>query len=187
MLRKLLPIVPLLIAALVIYPARASEPQLLNVSFQSAALSQFFQNPVRMHAQVLLPDSYYKHPNERFPVIYVVPAFDGPYQINARTEVNWQAPSRELHRQFIVIFLEAMVQIDNEELHTQFADSANDGPWGTALTTDFIPATDAHFRTVAVQRTFSLRPLFGCMVGFVATSKLPGRLWRRVGGFARSR
>jgi S-formylglutathione hydrolase FrmB len=144
----------LLIAA----PARAGQPQLLDASFQSPSLSRFFGKPTYMHAQVLLPDSYYKNSDGRFPVIYVVPAFDGPYQVNAKAELDWKSASRRLHREFIVIFLEAMVNINGEELHHQFVDSANDGPWGTALTSEFIPETDAHFRTIAQP---SARFLFG--------------------------
>jgi enterochelin esterase-like enzyme len=134
------------------------QTQVLDISFHSAALSQFLQRPMTIGATVLLPDSYYKEPARRYPVIYVVPAFDGDYELSMREQLAWQAPMRELHREFIVVFLQGMVKIGSEWLHDQYADSANDGPWGTALTTEFIPETDAHFRTIPAS---NYRFLFG--------------------------
>ncbi len=55
---------------------------------------------------------------------------------------------RQLGTEFIVVFLQGMMSIGGEEVHTEFADSANTGPWGAALTTEFIPATDARFRAI---------------------------------------
>jgi len=54
--------------------------------------------------------------------------------------------------------LAAMVNFQGEPVHTQFADSENDGPWGTALTSDFIPQLDTRIRT---EGTPESRFLFG--------------------------
>jgi S-formylglutathione hydrolase FrmB len=139
-------------------PVRAGEPQILQVQLRSDALSTFFGRTMTINATVLLPDSYYKQPNRRYPTIYVIPAFDGPYQIDENAELQWQKPMRALGSEFIIVFLQGMVEIDGEMLHQEYADSANDGPWGTALTTEFIPETEAHFRTVGTATT---RFLFG--------------------------
>jgi S-formylglutathione hydrolase FrmB len=129
--------------------AKADQPQLLSITLQSTLLSNFFRQPVEMGAAILLPDSYYKDPSRRYPVIYVVPAFEGTDQLTESDELAWQKPMRSLGAQFIVVFLQGMMNIDGEDVHTEFADSAYNGPWGEALTTEFIPATDKHFRTIA--------------------------------------
>jgi S-formylglutathione hydrolase FrmB len=56
---------------------------------------------------------------------------------------------RRLHREFIVVLLDGMFNGG----HQEFADSANNGPWGTALTTEFIPKTEAHFRAIGTPQT----------------------------------
>jgi S-formylglutathione hydrolase FrmB len=138
--------------------AAAGQQQKFDAAFQSAALSQFFQQPVEMHATVLLPDSYYTAPTKRYPTIYVIPAFGESYEINSTTQLAWQGPMRSLGAEFIIVFLQGMVSINGEELHNMFADSVNDGPWGTALTSEFIPNMDARYRTVGTPAT---RFLFG--------------------------
>jgi S-formylglutathione hydrolase FrmB len=138
--------------------ADSAEPQLFQVTFQSKLLSYFFGTPQVIGASVLLPDSYYKRPDQRYPTVYVVPAFGGSDVISERTELAWQRPMRALGTEFIIVFLQGMVDINGEQVHQEFADSANDGPWGTALTSEFIPATDSHFRTIASGRA---RFLFG--------------------------
>jgi len=128
--------------------AAAGEPQIMSVRFESRALSGFLGHAAYMYATVLLPDSYYAQAHRRYPVIYVIPAFDGPFTIDEQTELSWQRPMRALGTQFIIVVLDGMVQFRNEAIHQEFVDSPNDGPWGTALTNEFIPATDAHFRTI---------------------------------------
>lgn len=150
-----------LLAVLVLMLARrsvAEQPQILDVTFRSTLLANFFRHPTAIEASVLLPDSYYKCPDCRYPTIYVVPAFEGSDQVTERRQSQWQTPMRRLGAGFIIVFLQGMMNIDGEDVHTEFADSANIGPWGTALATEFIPATDAHFRTIASGRA---RFLFG--------------------------
>lgn len=136
----------------------AAGTHLLDVKFQSPLLSQFFKHPVDVGASVLLPPSYYKEPNQRYPVIYLVPAFEGTDEVSSQNVLEWQRMMRSAGREFIVVFLQGMMDIDSEAVHTEFADSATNGPWGAALTQEFIPATDAHFRTIA---TGDARFLFG--------------------------
>ena len=138
--------------------ADAGQPQILQITFDSPLLSTFFHQPVELGGEVLLPDSYYKDPNRRYPVIYVVPAFEGTDIVDESMELQWQRPTRSLGAEFIIVFLQAMMEIDDEKIHTEFADSANNGPWGAALTSEFIPETDAHFRTIA---SGNARFLFG--------------------------
>src|ERR1700723_2037646 len=137
--------------------ARAGEPQVVYVNFPSAALSSFFKQRVQIAATVLPPDSYYKEPWQRYPVVYVISAFDDLYEIDASRQLAWQKPVRALDSEFMIVFLRGMIEFHGEATHDQYADSANDGPWGAALTSEFIPATDAHFRTLGAGARF----LFG--------------------------
>jgi pimeloyl-ACP methyl ester carboxylesterase len=137
--------------------ARAGEPQLSYVNFPSTALSTFFNQPVQIAATILLPDSYYTEPQRRYPVVYVISAFDDFYAIDVSRQLEWQRPMRALGSQFMIVFLRGMIEFHGEAIHDQYADSANDGPWGTALTSEFIPATDARFRTLGAGGRF----LFG--------------------------
>lgn len=125
--------------------AVANQPQYLHVSMLSTLLTDFWGQPVHIDAHILLPDSYYKEPQRRYPVIYWIQGFGGVGNIDVQDELTWQRPMRAQHREFILIYLDGMFNGG----HQEFADSANNGPWGAALTTEFIPLTDQHLRTIA--------------------------------------
>ncbi len=144
---RLLFTIRLVLVALVCAPhfAQADQNELLHVQMHSARLSDFWGKPVNVDAEILLPDDYYKQPNRHFPTIYVVHAFGGSDRVDFDTMRRWQGAQRAVHAEFIIIFLNANLNGG----HHVFADSQNYGPWGTALVSEFIPATDAHFRTIA--------------------------------------
>jgi hypothetical protein len=83
----------------------AAGPQLFDITFRSSQLSQFFRQPVDIGASVLLPPSYYKEPNRRYPVIYVVPAFEGTDVVTRDTELEWQRPMQSVRTEFIIVIL----------------------------------------------------------------------------------
>lgn len=68
--------------------------------------------------------------------------------------VNFPSAALSTGSEFMIVFLRGMIEFHGEAVHDQYADSANDGPWGTALTSEFIPATDAHFRTLGAGGRF---------------------------------
>lgn len=146
--RRLL--VVLLTALLCMQPrAAASETQYLEIDMRSSLLSQFWGQPVFMNAHVLLPDSYYKEPQRKYPVLYWIQGFGGIGQLDMSRELMWQRPMRELHAEYIFVLLNGMFNGG----HQEFADSANNGPWGAALTQEFIPLTEAHFRAIGTAQT----------------------------------
>ncbi|HEY9084516.1 MAG TPA: alpha/beta hydrolase-fold protein [Candidatus Tyrphobacter sp.] len=120
------------------------EPQILTVRYRSPLLSAFWGQRVSIDATVLLPDSYYKEPQRRYPVIYWFTGFDGSDYVGLQRELEWQRPMRHDGFEAIVVFPNIMFNGRAQE----FADSANDGPWGAAFTSGFVPETDTHFRTV---------------------------------------
>ena len=123
--------------------AASGQPQYLKVTLGSKLLTAFWQHDVGFEAHVLLPDSYYKEPTRRYPILYWIQGFGGEGNVDLRTELAWQRPMRVLHREFILVYLNGMFNGG----HQEFADSQNNGPWGTALTQEFIPKTEAYFRT----------------------------------------
>lgn len=124
--------------------AKADEPQILRVEFRSPSLSAFWREPINIEASVLLPDTYYRQPDRRYPVIYWIPEFDANDLIDPLTERRWQRAMRQLHFEAIVVVMGVMFNGVAQE----FADSANDGPWGTAFTREFVPDMDSRFRTL---------------------------------------
>jgi len=130
-------------------PAVADEPQYVHAAMRSAALSQFWHQPVSVDAFVLLPDSFYKQPQRRYPIFYWIEGFGEVGRISWGTMLAWQHPMRAMKSEFIAVFLNGMFNGG----HHEFADSANNGPWGRALTTEFIPQTEAHFRAIATPQT----------------------------------
>lgn len=134
----------LLLSLLCSLQTKADEPQYLQVRMRSSALSQFWGQDVAIDAHILLPDSYYKEPDRKYPVIYWIQGFGGTGQIDVARELQWQKPMRAMHVEFIIVYLDGMFNGG----HQEFADSANNGPWGTALITEFIPQTEAHFRAI---------------------------------------
>ncbi len=116
-----------------------------GLKVESKLLSKFYGRPTYLTGAVVLPEAYYKEPNRKFPTYYSVPGFGGNH---------WGMSGRESVRGTVrdgepIISIE--LNPDCPGGHSVFADSANNGPWGKALTTELIPYVDAHFRTFADQ------------------------------------
>ena len=110
---------------------------------RSTLLSEFHKRDVFLQAAVLLPASYHKQPERKYPVIFTIPGFGGTHFDGARAEpINEQ---NEGGVEFIRLMLDPSCPLG----HHVFADSANNGPWGTALVKEFIPELNKAFRTDA--------------------------------------
>lgn len=127
-------------------PVPAETPNIRRVEFQSPLLSAFWGRPITMRAGVVLPSSYNKAPKRRYPTVYGVHGFG-----QNRSEA-WQrgpglvkAMSKRKLPQMVYIFLDGSFPTG----HHEFADSVNNGPWGRALTDEFIPYLEKHFPLIA--------------------------------------
>ncbi|HMD01413.1 MAG TPA: alpha/beta hydrolase-fold protein [Candidatus Baltobacteraceae bacterium] len=120
-----------------------------HVSFVSPALSGFWQRPIAMHAVVLLPPDYARQPERRFPTIFTIDGFGADAHVGMRQLARWQKALAANGAQLIVVFLDPSFPSG----HHVFADSANNGPWGRALTAEFIPELEREFRMSATPRT----------------------------------
>jgi S-formylglutathione hydrolase FrmB len=112
---------------------------------QSQRLTDFWGRPTFVEAGVVLPVD--RDPDTKTPVCYSIHGFGGSH----REAWYFGAPLRDRMREanyppMIYVYLNAQFPLG----HHEFADSANNGPWGAALTEEFIPALEEKFAAAAV-------------------------------------
>lgn len=107
---------------------------------ESKLLSKFYGRKTTLNASIALPEEWEKEPDRKFPVFYSIPGFGGThYSGGGRGE------PRGTNRDgvpFVFVTLDPSCPGG----HSVFADSANNGPWGEALVTEFIPECEKRFR-----------------------------------------
>jgi enterochelin esterase-like enzyme len=111
--------------------------------FVSPLLSRFWGRPVAIRAWVILPPDYTTQSRERYPTVFWTHGFGGDLDgclrsgmtIRERMEKGKMPP-------MIWVMLDESVPEGTHE----FADSVNNGPWGAALTTEFLPYVEHRYR-----------------------------------------
>ncbi|HMP01155.1 MAG TPA: alpha/beta hydrolase-fold protein [Gemmatales bacterium] len=106
----------------------------------SPSLSAFHKKPMKLRAGVVLPPSFHEQPGQRYPVIYDIPGFGGDHTF------AFMYANRRANVADGVEFLYVVLDPDCRTGHHVFADSENNGPYGTALVTEFIPHLEQAFR-----------------------------------------
>lgn len=130
----------------VVEPQRLPESRWVEeLTLRSDLLSNYHGREVLEPAAVALPISYYRQPERRYPVVYVIPGFGGSHRDLARPYVNGPPPPGPGEVEFIRVLLSGQCQWG----HHVFANSATNGPRGDALVQEIIPAIDRKYRTVA--------------------------------------
>ncbi len=112
-----------------------------ELAVPSAVLSQFHGREVVIRACVTVPTSYLENSDRKYPVVFIIPGFGGTHRMDRREATIGELVSDGI--EFIRVTLDPSCPYG----HHVFADSANNGPWGTALVTEFIPALDKAYRT----------------------------------------
>ena len=119
------------------------------ITYESPSLTAFWGRPMEMQAGVVLPPSYGKSASQRYPTVYMVHGYGGNHL------TAWRAGPSLIKKmsdgttpEMIYVFLNASFSLG----HHVFADSVNNGPWGHALTTEFIPYLEKQFRMDAQSR-----------------------------------
>ena len=112
------------------------------VDVESRLLTEFRGAPTRLRAGVVLPDSFYKEPDRRYPVVYEVPGFGGAHfgAVAAAARNATDVAGVEM----LYVVLDPSCRLG----HTVFADSANNGPCGRALVEELIPFVEKLYRGV---------------------------------------
>jgi len=108
----------------------------------SKKLTEFWGRTIHMDAGVVLPPEFKK--SERLPVCYSIHGFGGSHLSAARSGPRilreMKKPDSDYPR-MIYVFLNARCPLG----HHVFADSANNGPVGTALVEELIPALEQEY------------------------------------------
>jgi S-formylglutathione hydrolase FrmB len=113
------------------------------IEFESPALSAFWGRPITMQASVVLPPSYDKLNRQKYPTVYNVHGYGGNHLRPLRGVPDLMKAMGDGKRpEMIYVYLNANCPLG----HHVFADSANNGPWGHALTTELIPHLEKQFR-----------------------------------------
>ncbi len=128
----------------IVEPSHQDSDRIKYVKFQSKLLSDFYHRPTYLKAAVGLPASYAGTPTQKFPTVYEVPGFGG--SVDNDDEVsNILGETLEAGQSFVHILLDPNCPTG----HCVFADSANNGPWGTALVDELIPYLERTYRLEA--------------------------------------
>ena len=111
--------------------------------FVSPQLSRFWGHPVKIRAWVVLPPGYDANASETYPTVYWTHGFGGALDSNLMMglQIHTRMVSAKLPPMLWVMLDESLAQGTHE-----FCDSVNNGPWGTALTQEFIPYLEQRYR-----------------------------------------
>lgn len=127
-------------------PQQRDTENIKLVEFESPMLSAFWGRPITMQAGIVLPPDYAGDPSRRYPAAYVVHGFGGDHTAAWRTGPGLLKDMKSGKRfPMVNIFLNGSFPTG----HHVFADSVNNGPWGKALTQEFIPYLEKHFPLIA--------------------------------------
>lgn len=118
------------------------------IAYKSKLLSQHFSRDFEDRAVVILPKSYFEHPERRYPVVYEVSGFTGTLQYMARPFMDAPPVAGEGELDYIRVMLSGECKWG----HHVYADSETNGPRGRVLTEELIPLIDREFRTVPHER-----------------------------------
>ncbi|APP78791.1 alpha/beta hydrolase [Xanthomonas hortorum] len=114
-----------------------------DASMVSPSLSAFWGRPTSIRARVLTPPGYDAKAATRYPTVYVTHGFGGNYNRFAGSiAATWSAMAAKQMPPMIWVFLDQATPTGTHE----FADSVNNGPWGTALTEELIPALERQYK-----------------------------------------
>ncbi len=135
-----------------------------HVRIKSEILSRFWGVPMHIRAHVLLPKDFLKHPQARYPAVYVFGHRPVPFGFNTdpASHERSQGSARDGNVETGYEFYQSwsgedfprMVAIVLEHPSPYFVESyainsANNGPYGDALTQEIIPALERQFRLIS--------------------------------------
>ena len=116
-------------------------PLVRPIAFQSDAMTAFRGTPTFINGSVALPPGY--DGKARFPTVYSDGGYGSSLASTRRSAANMTKLMAEGKAPpMIWVYLDHAIATGTHE----FADSANNGPWGTALTSELIPALEREYR-----------------------------------------
>jgi S-formylglutathione hydrolase FrmB len=110
---------------------------------QSPLLTAFAGRPLSIRAWVVTPPGYDPKGSTRYPTVFLTHGFTGGFDRYAGTIASvWTAMSTKAMPPMIWVLLDESGPTGTHE----FADSVNNGPWGRALTEEYIPWLEGRYR-----------------------------------------
>jgi S-formylglutathione hydrolase FrmB len=110
---------------------------------RSAVLTRFWGRPTYIRAWIVLPPNYLEVPSRHYPTVYWTHGFGG-------TLPGCQVMGTHIYERMAAGKMPPMIWVMlDEHLPTgthEFADSVNNGPWGSALTQEYIPWLESRYR-----------------------------------------
>lgn len=145
--------------------ARAADtPWIKRIRIKSKILSDFWGVPMTIGAEVLLPKGFDQRPGVRFPAIYTFGHFGAPFNFNPDPASDTEGARRaaadanvetgyQFSRQWMGDKFPRFVAITLETPGPYFVESyalnsANNGPWGDAITKELMPHLEKTFRLI---------------------------------------
>jgi len=123
--------------------AADAQAHLHREELTSAALSSFAGRAIQVRAWVVTPPKYDADAKEHYPTVYWTHGFGGDLAGAERVGgMLYQRMAEGRMPPMIWVMLDESCATGTHE----FADSLNNGPWGKALTTEFIPYLEAHYK-----------------------------------------
>ena len=121
-------------------PASFEETEFVKeLKAPSPLLSKFHNKSMTVDAAIILPKEYYKEPEGKFPLLFMVSGYGGDYHRYSGDST----PSALLNTTPVIkVYLDGNCSLG----HSAYANSDNNGPWGDALTTEFIPLLEMKYR-----------------------------------------
>jgi len=124
-------------------PPRPTVPNVEEFDVKSECVSAFWGKDRSIESGVVLPLGFTE--KERLPVCYSIHGFGGNQDMAWYLGPQLQsAMDRVDGPRMIYVFLNAQFEWG----HHEFADSRCNGPWGKALTTEFIPALEKKYHAI---------------------------------------
>ena len=123
-------------------PRHSDSESIKYVEIKSRLLSEFHDREVFLRAAVSLPEGYDEVPEQRYPTLYEIPGFGGT--LSRARYILGHDPYADHGLEIVRVYLDPECPTG----HHVFADSANNGPVGTALTEELIPHLEKTFRLI---------------------------------------
>ncbi len=128
--------------------------------YRSEKLSQFWGRDVYLGAWILLPDGFDEHPNAHYPVVVYQDHYYPGFRFLALTKIPPDAKSSPREKAAYKFFQDwtsgrlprvIMIYVQNANPYyddSYVVDSANVGPYGSAINEELIPAIEKQYRGI---------------------------------------
>lgn len=146
----------------------AEEPEdsewIKHVKIRSDILSDFWGTDIYLGADVLLPHGYEQHPDARYPVVFPMTHWGAPFNFNPDPESDTERArasaadanlktGHQFYQEWVSSGFPRMVAIALKHPSPYFIESyslnsANNGPYGDAITQELIPYLEEEFRLI---------------------------------------